>query len=70
MNKPARCKNGYGQPALQGFEWRLFRRVWELGDLSKSESLKGNGMKVPIQKKVRLEAFPNGLPIPVRPELI
>jgi len=64
-NTPASCKNGQGQSAQQGFEWRFFIILWNTGDFTESEFRQGNKTEVLMRKKVRLEAFPNGSPLPV-----
>jgi|GEM_PF-1845959 len=65
LNYRTSCKNGQGQSALQGFEWRFFIILWKTEDFTQSEFRQGNETVVLIRKKVRLEAFPNGSPLPV-----
>jgi hypothetical protein len=39
--------------------------LWETKDLAESEFLQGKETKESILRRVRLEAFPNGLSLPV-----
>jgi len=34
VSNPASCKNGKGQSAQQGFEWRFFIILWNTGDFT------------------------------------
>lgn len=54
-----------GKPPFKASEGGLSGILGELTDITTVEFQQGKGTKVVIRSKVRLEAFPNGLPMSV-----
>jgi len=65
MSKPDSCKADTGKPPFKASEGGCFENLGVSEDITSSEFQQGKGMRVPILPKVRLEAFPNGLPMSV-----
>jgi hypothetical protein len=64
-NRPDSCKTDTGKPPFKASEGGCFENLRVSGDITPSEFQQGKGTRVPIRPKVRLEAFPNGLPMSV-----
>jgi hypothetical protein len=62
---PDSCKTDTGKPSFKASEGGCFENLRVSEDITPSEFQQGKGTKVPIRPKVRLEAFPNGLPMSV-----
>ncbi len=56
---------GKGNPPYKASNGGFFILLWKTEDFSQSEFWQGNETVVLLRKKVRLEAFPNGSPLPV-----
>jgi hypothetical protein len=54
-----------GKPPFKASEGGCFENLGVSEDIIPSEFQQGKGMRVPIRQTVRLEAFPNGLPMSV-----
>jgi hypothetical protein len=52
-----------GKPPFKASEGGCFENLRVSEDITSSEFQQGKGTRVPIRPKVRLEAFPNGLPM-------
>jgi len=65
MNSPDSCKTDTGKPPFKASEGSCFENLRVSEDITPSEFQQGKGTRVPIRPKVRLEAFPNGLPMSV-----
>jgi len=64
MNQPV-AETDKGRPFFKASEGGLFGDLRLLKDCPLTEFQFGQGIRVLIRSKVRLEAFPNGLPISV-----
>jgi hypothetical protein len=62
---PDSCKTDTGKPPFKASEGGCFENLRVSEDITLSEFQQGKGTRVPIRPKVRLEAFPNGLPMSV-----
>jgi len=62
---PDSCKTDTGKPPFKASEGGCFENLRVLEDITSSEFQQGKVTRVPIRPKVRLEAFPNGLPMSV-----
>jgi hypothetical protein len=56
-------KTNMGKPPFKASEGGCFENLRVSKDITPSEFQQGEGTRVPIRPKVRLEAFPNGLPM-------
>jgi hypothetical protein len=54
-----------GKPLFKASQGGCFENLSVSQDITSSEFQQGKGTKVPIRLEVRLEAFPNGLPMSV-----
>ena len=62
---PESCKTGTGKPPFKASKGGCLEDLRVSEDINPSEFQQGKGMSVSIRPKVRLETFPNGLPMSV-----
>jgi len=65
VSLPDSCKTDTGKPPFKASEGGRFENLRVSEDITPSEFQQGKGTRVPIRPKVRLEAFPNVLPMSV-----
>jgi len=65
VSNPDSCKTDTGKPPFKASEGGRFENLGVSEDITPSEFQQRRGTRLPIRPKVRLEAFPNSLPMPV-----